>query len=190
MVRLQTMAAFPYLHFNTTILSHVHIACHAAKRAALSLPGMSCSAKAVMAFNRMDSAAYLAGQLARAFSRSLHAHAAELGFSPGQWPILLELWAEDGLTQRQLIDRVGIEQATMANTLARMERDGLVERRPHPTDRRAQQVFLTEDARQLEEKAVEAACAADDALFAGFRRFERELLLEYIRMVLANGRKD
>lgn len=143
-----------------------------------------------MSFNRSDSAVYLAGQLARAFSRSLQSHAAALGFSPGQWPILLELWAEDGLTQRQLIDRVGIEQATMANTLARMERDGLVERRPHPTDRRAQQVFLTDTARQMEEPAVAAARAADDALFAGFRRFERELMLEYIRLVVANDRKD
>lgn len=143
-----------------------------------------------MAFNRMDSAAYLAGQLARAFSRSLQNHAAALGFSPGQWPVLLELWAEDGLTQRQLIDRVGIEQATMANTLSRMERDGLVERRPHPKDRRAQLVFLTAQARHLEEKAIQAAAAADDALFVGFRRFERELLLEYMRMALANGRKD
>ncbi len=146
--------------------------------------------KAAMSFNRTDSAAFLAGQLARAFARSLQTHAASLGFSPGQWPILLELWSEDGLTQRQLIDRVGIEQATMANTLARMERDGLIQRRPHPSDRRAQQVFLTDQARAMEARAIEAACAADDAMFAGFRRFERELLLEYIRMVIANSRRE
>lgn len=143
-----------------------------------------------MTFNRMDSAAYLAGQLAKAFSRSLHQRAAALGFSPGQLPVLLELWAEDGLTQKQLLDRVGIEQATMANTLARMQRDGLVDRRPHPRDRRAQQVFLTEKARAMEEIAVRAAREADDAMFAGFRRFERELLLEYMRMIIQNTRKE
>ncbi|MBB4065826.1 MarR family winged helix-turn-helix transcriptional regulator [Gellertiella hungarica] len=143
-----------------------------------------------MSFNRTDSAAYLAGQLAKAFSRSLQKRATALGFSPGQWPILLELWAEDGLTQRQLIDRVGIEQATMANTLSRMQRDGLIERRAHPTDRRAQLVFLTDEARALEPRAVEAAREADDAMFAGFRRFERELLLEYMRIIIENARKD
>lgn len=188
MVRLQTMAAFPYPAPRIRHPGATHcLPCFESHRI---IRPPEAFGEAVMAFNRMDSAAYLAGQLSRAFSRSLQNHAAELGFSPGQWPILLELWAEDGLTQRQLIDRVGIEQATMANTLSRMERDGLVERRAHPRDRRAQLVFLTEEARLLEDKAVAAACAADDALFAGFRRFERELLLEYIRMVLANSRKD
>ena len=47
----------------------------------------------------------------------------------GQFAVLLELWAGDGLTQKELVERLDVEQATMANTLARMVRDGLVERR-------------------------------------------------------------
>lgn len=140
-----------------------------------------------MSFNRTDSATYLAGQLAKAFTRSLQSRAAALGFSPGQFPVLIELWAEDGLTQKQLLDRVGIEQATMANTLARMQRDGLIERRAHPTDRRAQLVYLSEKARGMEAEAIRVAREADDMLFAGFRRFERELLLEYIRKIIENA---
>lgn len=136
-----------------------------------------------------ESAAYLAGQLAKGFARSLQKRAAMLGFSPGQYPVLVELWAEDGLTQTQLLARVDIEQATMANTLARMQRDGLVERRKHPADKRAQLIFLTEKGRLLETEAVAAAREADDALFAGFRRFERELMLEYIRWAVQNARK-
>ena len=77
----------------------------------------------------------------------------------------------------------------MANTLARMQRDGLIERRAHPSDRRAQLVFLTERARALEAEAIAAARDADDALFKGFRRFERELMLEYIRWAIDNARK-
>jgi DNA-binding MarR family transcriptional regulator len=142
-----------------------------------------------MGFSRTDSAAYLAAQMAKSFARSLQQRAAKLGFSPGQFPILLELWAEDGLTQKQLLERVDIEQATMANTLSRMERDGLIERRPHPTDRRAQQVFLTGKAAILQTEAVEAALSADRELFRGFRTFERELLFEYIRRVLENARR-
>lgn len=142
-----------------------------------------------MVYDRMDSATYLASQLAKCFARSLQQRAAGLGFSPGQFPILLELWAQDGLTQKQLLDRVDIEQATMANTLSRMQRDGLIERRAHPSDRRAQLVFLTEKAKLMETEAIAAAIAADDALFKGFRRFEKELLLEYIRWAIDNGRK-
>lgn len=136
----------------------------------------------------MDSAAYLASQMAKGFARALQQRAAKLGFSPGQFPILLELWSEDGLTQKQLLERVDIEQATMANTLSRMERDGLVERRPHPSDKRAQLIFLTDKAAAIQTEAIEAATAADTDLLKNFRSFERELLLEYIRRILENAR--
>ncbi len=137
----------------------------------------------------MNSAAYLASQMAKGFARSLQQRAGKLGFSPGQFPILLELWSEDGLTQKQLLERVDVEQATMANTLSRMERDGLIERRPHPSDKRAQLVFLTNRAAAMQAEAVEAAMAADTDLLKDFRQFERELLLEYIRRVLENARQ-
>ena len=139
-----------------------------------------------MDFDRKESVAYLANLLAKAASRALQARADGAGFAPGQFPVLLELWSGDGLTQRELLDRLDIEQATMANTLSRMERDGLISRRRHPKDRRAQLVFLTARGRSLRETALTAASATEEALFQGFRRFERELVLEYMRMALAN----
>jgi len=143
-----------------------------------------------MAFDRMDSATYLASLLAKSFSRALQERGQKLGFAPGQFPVLLELWSEEGLTQKQLLDRLDIEQATMANTLARMERDGLIHRKKHPTDKRAQQICLTDKARAMEAEAKAAAIAADQSLFSGFRHFERELMLEYMRMAIANGARD
>lgn len=142
-----------------------------------------------MSFNRTDSPTYLASQLARGFSRALQLRATRLGFSPGQFPILLELWSEEGLTQKQLLERVDVEQATMANTLARMERDGLIERKPHPKDKRAQLVYLTDKAREMKDEALSAAAEADQSLFQGFRRFEKELMLEYIRWAIENAKK-
>ena len=142
-----------------------------------------------MAYDRSHSATYLAGQLAKGFARSLQRRATELGFSPGQFPVLLELWQQDGLTQKQLLDRLEVEQATLANTLVRMERDGLIRREPHPRDRRAQIILLTDLGRELEPRAVVAATEADSVLFDGFRQFERELMMEYMRMVIENARK-
>jgi DNA-binding MarR family transcriptional regulator len=142
-----------------------------------------------MAYDRSESAVYLSSLLSRGLAREFQARATGLGFAPGQFPILVELWNEDGLTQRQLVDRLEIEQATIANTLARMERDGLVERRKHPKDRRAQMLYLTEKGRSIEADAKSAAREADDALFRGFKRFERELMLEYMRWAVANARQ-
>ncbi|XUY26745.1 MarR family winged helix-turn-helix transcriptional regulator [Agrobacterium sp. rho-8.1] len=133
-----------------------------------------------MRFSRNDSATYLAAQLAKNFSKALNRRAVAIGFSPGQFPVLLELWNEDGLTQRQLLDRVDVEQATLANTLARMDRDGLIDRKPHPRDRRAQIIELTEKGRELEVQAIAASKDTDDTMLAGLLKFERQLLLEYM----------
>jgi DNA-binding MarR family transcriptional regulator len=142
-----------------------------------------------MAFDRSHSATYLANQLAKGFARSLQQRSSSLGFSPGQFPVLLELWQQDGLTQKQLLDKLEVEQATVANTLARMQRDGLIERIPHPDDKRAKIITLTALGRSLEARAVEVAAEADAALFSGFKRFERDLMIEYMRMILENARK-
>lgn len=142
-----------------------------------------------MKFDRADSATYLANLLARSLSRALQERARKLGFAPGQFPLLLELWEEEGLSQKQLLDRLDVEQATLANTLSRMDRDGLITRQRHPGDRRAMQIFLTDKAREMRGTALAAAVEADRVHFEGFRRFEKELLLEYMRMALENGKK-
>ena len=61
-----------------------------------------------MEFDRKDSAAYLANLLAKGASRALQARADGAGFAPGQFPVLLELWGGDGLTQRELLPTRGV----------------------------------------------------------------------------------
>ena len=51
-------------------------------------------------------------------------------------------------------------------------------------------MHLTERGKALRDEALAAAESAEEQLFKGFRRFERELLLEYMRMMLANIGRD
>lgn len=102
-----------------------------------------------MSFAKDQSAGYLANHMARVFAKGLAARIKPLGLTTGTFPALLELWDTDGLTQKQLVDRLDIEQATMANTLARMERDGLVVRKKDTNDGRVQRIWLTDRARAL-----------------------------------------
>ncbi|MBB4287180.1 MarR family winged helix-turn-helix transcriptional regulator [Roseospira goensis] len=140
------------------------------------------------AFDKTQSAGYLANHLARLFAQGLHRRIRPLGLAPAQFMTLLELWAEDGLTQKQLLERLDVEQATMANTLARMERDGLVVRTPHPQDARAQQVWLTDAARALQAPATDAAQAQNRQALAGLSAAEQGQFLDLMRRVLATMR--
>lgn len=101
-----------------------------------------------------DSTPQLVSVAARLFSRALQARFAQHEVSAGQWPLLLYLWDQDGLSQKQLSRRVQIEEATTTRTLDRMERDGLVRRVRDESDRRRINVFLTEHGQQLREELV------------------------------------
>jgi DNA-binding MarR family transcriptional regulator len=104
-----------------------------------------------------SSLGYLINHLARLLSLALRDRIEPYGVVPGQFAQLLALYEADGLTQAELCARVQIEQPTMANTLARMERDGLITRTPDSADQRRSLVRLTPKARRLEPDLVAAA---------------------------------
>lgn len=113
------------------------------------------------ALPRRASLGYQVNHLARLLAHAWRERIEPLGVVPGQFAQLLALYEQDGLTQAELCVRVQIEQPTMANTLARMQRDGLIDRIPDPDDRRRSLVLLTPLARQLEDELVSAARAVN-----------------------------
>lgn len=133
---------------------------------------------------KTSSAGYLANHVARLFARELAEAVRPLGLAPAQFMVLLELWREEGLTQKDLVGRLDVEQATMAATLARMERDGLIERRPDQADARARRIQLTARARALQEPALSAAKNVNARALAGFSDDEREVLLCGLRRIV------
>ncbi len=138
-----------------------------------------------MAFEKLHSAGYLANHMARLFARELQARIKPMGLSTGVFPALLELWEEDALTQKDLVERLDIEQATMANTLARMERDGLITRQRDPADARVQRIWLTDTARTLHAPATEAALATNALALAGLSSAETAQFLSLMRRTIA-----
>ena len=74
--------------------------------------------------------------------------------SPSYGSVLLPLYEEDGLRMGDLADRARLSKQTMTQMSARLERDGLVERRTDPSDGRATLIYLTERARGFEPVAA------------------------------------
>jgi MarR family transcriptional regulator, transcriptional regulator for hemolysin len=105
---------------------------------------------------------YMTNLAARLFTRAIDDAVRDLGVSTGYLPVFFALCGGRAMTQTGLAKSVAIEQPTMAATLARMERDGLVQRRPDTNDRRSSQVTLT-PAAEKKVKAVEKAVAKVNA---------------------------
>jgi DNA-binding MarR family transcriptional regulator len=106
-----------------------------------------------------SSVGYQVNRLARLFETALRQRIAAHGVVPGQFPALLALFECDGRTQRELCEVASVDQSTMAKTLARMRRDGLVREEPDPNDGRRTRYHLTPDARALEPELAAAGYA-------------------------------
>ncbi len=65
-----------------------------------------------------------------------------LGFSRSRWMVLLHVSREDGITHRDLAERLGIEAPTLVRLIDSMEAEGLIERRASETDRRVKHLHL------------------------------------------------
>lgn len=139
-----------------------------------------------MAFEKTRSAGYLANHMARLFAKGLQQRIRPLGLAPAQFMTLLEMWDQDGLTQRDLVARLDVEQATMANTLTRMERDGLIERRTHPGDARSHSIHLTAKALALREPATTAARSQNEAALAELTPQERLVFVDLMRRAIGS----
>jgi DNA-binding MarR family transcriptional regulator len=133
-----------------------------------------------------ESLGYQINLLARLFEHALRRKIASHGVVPGQFPALLTLYHEDGLTQAELTRRVSIEQPTMANTLKRMERDGLIRRVPDAHDRRRIRIHLTARAKALERPLTTAAREINAHATEGLQDDERSALQHAIARVMSN----
>ena len=122
----------------------------------------------------------------RLFARALHDRLVPHGVAPGQLSVLQRLWQGDGLTQAELARAVRVEQPTMARTLDRMARDGLIERVPSKEDRRAFNVRLTARGRALRRAVEGEAAALERSALAALRRGEREGLARSLGQVAAS----
>jgi len=132
----------------------------------------------------MNSAGYLINHTARLFALGLREQIAPLGIAPAQFMTLLELWREDGLTQKDLVERLDVEQATMANTISRMERDGLIVRRPHPEDGRARSIYITDRAKSLEAAATKAARNVNQIFLSSLSEDERKQFIQIMQRIV------
>lgn len=139
---------------------------------------------------RERSFGYLVNMLARLFARGLDRRLAPHGLAHGQFPALLMLWNQPGLTQGELAQRVCVEQPTMANTLNRMERDGLIERRADPDDRRRTLIEPSARAMALRDDILAQAVATNTAATAGFTDGECEMAMTLLRRMIRNLEQD
>src|SRR5690242_8617735 len=123
------------------------------------------------------------GHIARELDPVFDAH----GLGAASFGVLVTLARiedEGGVSQRRLMDELGLTSGTISVRMDRLVTQGLVERRPDPESRRNTLITLTERGRELFERVVPAHLANERRLLAALDADERELLAGLLRKLL------
>lgn len=141
---------------------------------------------AIVRDKRDNSIGWLVTQAQRLLHRGLGVKLQSHGVSVAQWTVLVVLWERDGLTHKEISDRVSVETATLSRTIDRMERDGLVNRVRSATDRRQVHVHLTERGAHLWRDLVPEAEAMLLQALRGFSEDDEEALRRLLKRLIDN----
>lgn len=77
-----------------------------------------------------------------------------LGFGPGQFFLLAELYRNEGLSQDELSRRVGVDKANTSRALAKLEKYGLIRREGDSSNHRVKKIYLEPKARDIKEAFI------------------------------------
>jgi DNA-binding MarR family transcriptional regulator len=106
---------------------------------------------------------------------------APLGIEPAHYGVLVQLSAQEGLSQQRLADTMGVHRNVMVGLIDELEQHDLVRRERDPRDRRAHQLRLTGSAHSVVARANAAVDALEDEIFEGFDSREHSRLVTLLR---------
>lgn len=130
--------------------------------------------------------AFLATDVGRLFRKRFDVLARQMGVTGPQWRMLAAIRRHPGATQGALATMLDVEAITAARMVDRLQKLGLVERRPDPADRRAWRLFLLPAAEPLVDRLRGCASVVFADALTGFDDAEHELLNALLQRVRAN----
>jgi DNA-binding MarR family transcriptional regulator len=124
---------------------------------------------------------FLLSQLGSDSAQQFTEHLAPLGIQPVHFGLLVHLARTDGQSQQRLADALGIHRNRMVGLIDDLEHRGLVERRQHPSDRRAHAIYLTPAAHELLPRANRVADDQEAALLNEMDAADRATLIALLQ---------
>ena len=136
--------------------------------------------------NNQRTLGFLLHDVARLLRKRFEQNARGSGLTRSQWQVLAYLDRNDGIQQGGLAELLELEPITLGRIVDKLQELGLVERRPHPTDRRVWQLALTPKAKpKIEELQVYGETTRAEAL-EGLSASDIKRLMSTLQVMRAN----
>ena len=114
--------------------------------------------------------------------------ARQFGISRAQWVVLIRLDRSEGLKQSELAEILDLQPISLTRLLDRLAKNGLIERRADPNDRRANRLYLTPAARPLLEQLAKLGTDMMETVLDGLDSKANDRLLRNLTLMKDNLR--
>ncbi|MFC0598455.1 MarR family winged helix-turn-helix transcriptional regulator [Streptomyces palmae] len=122
----------------------------------------------------------LVNALAQRIAEHIRTRAGALGLTAAQATALREMTGP--MTMRELAGRMSCEPSNATFVIDKLEKQGLVERRAHPTDRRAKHLVLTAEGGELRERLL--ALLTEGSPLAGLAPEQQRALQDLLEQAI------
>lgn len=128
--------------------------------------------------------AFLLSQVGIHASRQFAERIAAAGLNPPLFRVLNLVDAAEGQSQQAIGAAIDVPPSRMVALVDELEREGLVERRPDPEDRRVRALYLTRKGRKALTRGREIAKQHEDELTQGLGASDRKRLLDLLQKMV------
>jgi DNA-binding MarR family transcriptional regulator len=101
--------------------------------------------------------------------------------------ILFWLSQQDAQSQVELGEKMNIDRAPMVQLIDYLEKQGFVERTPHPSDRRAHAIKITKNGQEIYQQALQIAANVEAEIFSSLSQVELQQLNTLLNKVIKNN---
>jgi Transcriptional regulators len=120
----------------------------------------------------------------------IHKRASKEGLYIGQLPILEYVENHNECTQREVADFMQVSPPSIATSVKRMQKTGLLEKATDESDLRYNRITITQKGKDISQKCRKAFDKIDAQLFSGFNDEECNQLCNYFDRMIANLSTD
>ncbi|NQX47675.1 MarR family transcriptional regulator [Paenibacillus tritici] len=103
-----------------------------------------------------------------------------------QWEILIVLWEKEGITQKELAERLYKDQTNVARMLFKLEKKEFIYRVVHEADRRSLRVYLTPKGREIKEEILAPSMDAYNKTIQGLSQEEVDTFRRVLTVIYNN----
>lgn len=123
---------------------------------------------------------FLVSDLTRLITSEFNDMMAPIELTRSQWRVVVYLHRQDGLSQSELAELLGVGKVTIGGLIDRLEHAGWIKRRDDPKDRRTKRVYLTEKGRAIEKEMMSRGVELTKRMLRTLSKDERTSLIDML----------